>query len=221
MPSRPLPWARLAPWLCVAVGVLGAIGAYLYFVRTAVGQRQDAALAPAGGFGAASQLLAAYDRHVVLAEIGVLGAVVLVAAARHHLWRGLLCAAMPPIVAVEAHALQAVLRRPTFGAAGASAHNSFPSGHVALAAATVVAVILVLPGVVRVPASLLGAALVAVVAVATIAAGWHRFSDGLAGALMAIAAGGAVVLASPGTSRAGDGSEADGPAARVGDELLV
>ena len=61
----------------------------------------------------------------------------------------------------------------------------------------------------------------AVVAVATIAAGWHRFSDGLAAALMAVAAGGAVVLASPEVGRPGDGSAADGPAARVGDELLV
>jgi membrane-associated phospholipid phosphatase len=221
MTSRPLPWARIAPWLCVAIGALGTVGAYFYFVRTAVGQREDAALAPAGGYGAGSRLLATYDRHVVVAEIVVLGAVVLVAAARHHLWRGLLCAVMPLIVAVEAHALQAVLRRPTFGAVGASGHNSFPSGHVALAAATVVAVILVLPGVVRVPASLLGAALVAVVALATIAAGWHRFSDGLAGALMAIAAGGAVVLASPGDRQMGDGIQTDGPAARVGDELLV
>jgi membrane-associated phospholipid phosphatase len=187
---------RLLPWACVAIGLLGTGLTYLIFVDTRSGQAADDRLVPHRGIAASDRLLAAYDRHVVLGEIVVLAAVVVVAAWRGRLRRGLLSAALPLAVAVEVNAAQTVLPRPAF-AADQSTHNSFPSGHVALAAATVIAVMLVLPGALRPIVAALGGLAVSLVAVATIAAGWHRFSDGLAAVLVSVAAGGAVVLASP------------------------
>jgi membrane-associated phospholipid phosphatase len=186
---------RAAASFAVVGGLFGTVAVYAYFVRTAAGQRLDARLAPDHGLYAADRLLAAYDRNVVIAEFLVLSAVFLLAAHRRHLLRGLLSAAMPLAVVGAVNIAKFVLPRPAFGAV-ASSHNSFPSGHVALAAATVIALCLVVPLAVRVFVGAVGAIAVAMVLVATIAAGWHRFSDGLGAVLIAIAAGGLVVLLS-------------------------
>jgi membrane-associated phospholipid phosphatase len=186
--------SRMVGWICVGVGLVGFLATYLVLVGTRTGQALDARLSPGRGAVLSNRILGAYDRHVLVCEVVLLGAVIAVSARRHQIRRGLLSAAMPLVVAVEANALQAVLRRPSF--VGGS-HNSFPSGHVALAAATVLAVLLILPSRARPVVALAGSAAVAVVSVATIAAGWHRFSDGLGAVLLALAAAGAVVIVSP------------------------
>lgn len=179
-------------------GLVGSLAVYAYFVRTAAGQRLDARLVPRHGFAAAGRLLAAYDRHVIVAEIVVLTAVLAIAAQRRLLPRGVVAAVMPVVVVGVVNLAKAGLSRPAFTATG-SVHNSFPSGHVALAAATVIAVCLVLPLGARLVAALVGTIAVALVAVATIAAGWHRFSDGLGAVLIAVAGGALVVLVTRGT----------------------
>jgi membrane-associated phospholipid phosphatase len=73
------------------------------------------------------------------------------------------------------------------------APNSFPSGHTTAAASVVFAVILVLPHAVRQMAALIGAGYVTIIAVATVWAEWHRPSDTVAGLLVALAWGAAVV----------------------------
>jgi membrane-associated phospholipid phosphatase len=192
---------RIAAIATVLSALAGTVLLYVYFVQTAAGQRLDERLVPRHGLYASDRLLAAYDRHVMLAEPLILALVLGVAVWRGQKWRGLLCAAMPLAVVLAVNAAKVVLPRPDRSIG--STNNSFPSGHVALAAATVVAVVLVLPAIIRPVAVLLGALAVAVVAAATITAPWHRFSDAAAAVLLSVAAGGLVVLASPSRESAG------------------
>jgi len=77
---------------------------------------------------------------------------------------------------------------------GFPAPNSFPSGHTAAAASVAFALVLVLPWAIRGMVALIGATYVAVIAVATVWAEWHRPSDTIAGLLIVLAWGSAVVL---------------------------
>ncbi|MET0419906.1 MAG: phosphatase PAP2 family protein, partial [Actinoplanes sp.] len=72
--------------------------------------------------------------------------------------------------------------------------NSFPSGHATAAASVAFALVLVLPLAVRGLVSLIGAAYVAVIAVATVWAEWHRPSDTIAALLVVLAWGGLVLF---------------------------
>jgi membrane-associated phospholipid phosphatase len=62
--------------------------------------------------------------------------------------------------------------------------NSMPSGHSTIAMSVAVALVLVLPGKLRPPAAVAGAAYASVTGVATLLAGWHRPSDAIAGVLV-------------------------------------
>jgi membrane-associated phospholipid phosphatase len=196
-------------------GSAGTVLAYLFFVRTAAGQRLDARLGSDHGMTEATGVLAAYDRYAVAVEVVATLVVLAVAAARHRLRRGGLSAALPLGVVTVANIAQHLLTRPV-EYPGGSAHNSFPSGHVALAAATVIAFVLVVPARFGPLVAAVGSVPVTLVLGATIAAGWHRFSDGLGAVLLAIAAGGLVVLLSPDATHDQPG-RGDQPAA----ELLV
>lgn len=188
--------SRTTATLALVVGLFATVATYALFVRTAGGQRLDADLVSDHGWSAAVRLLAAYDRHVILVEFLVLTAVLVIAARRRRSVRGVLSAALPLAAVGAAAVAKFVLPRPDLIAAGTT-HNSFPSGHVALAAATVLALCLVLPRAARLAVGLAGGVLVAVVTLATITAGWHRFSDGLGAVLIAVAGAGLVVLLSP------------------------
>jgi membrane-associated phospholipid phosphatase len=65
--------------------------------------------------------------------------------------------------------------------------NSFPSGHATAAASIAVALLLVLPPLLRAPTVIISAIIVAVVAVSTLAAGWHRMADAMGGVFVAVA----------------------------------
>jgi membrane-associated phospholipid phosphatase len=81
-----------------------------------------------------------------------------------------------------AQLLKFLIVRPELGVdlERASAGNSFPSGHTAVAGSVAVALVLVLPARVRGFGALLGAAYTAFAGVATMSAGWHRPSDAVA-----------------------------------------
>ena len=72
--------------------------------------------------------------------------------------------------------------------------NALPSGHVTLAASVVIAALIVLPRAAAPLVVLIGAACVALVAVATVVTGWHRPSDIVAALL--VCAGWAALVAS-------------------------
>jgi len=81
-----------------------------------------------------------------------------------------------------------VLDRPNLVGDGAYAYgNSFPSGHVTLAASLALAALLVAPRRLRSLVALAGAAYVGVVGISTLTAGWHRLADALGAILVALA----------------------------------
>jgi membrane-associated phospholipid phosphatase len=87
---------------------------------------------------------------------------------------------------VTTQVLQQVIDRPQLGIdpERAAAGNSLPSGHATIAASVAIALIFVLPARVRGVAAFVGAVSAAVVAVATLSAGWHRPSDAVAALLV-------------------------------------
>jgi hypothetical protein len=88
---------------------------------------------------------------------------------------------------LTAQLLKHFLVRPELGVdpERAGAGNSLPSGHTTIAASVTIALILVLPGRVRVAGALVGAGLTTAAGVATMSAGWHRPSDAVAAVLVA------------------------------------
>jgi membrane-associated phospholipid phosphatase len=79
----------------------------------------------------------------------------------------------------------AILTRPDL--ASDSAANTFPSGHTVAYTSFVVGLLIVIPGVLRAVASVLGAVLVSVVSFQLLAFGWHRASDVIGGLLLVLA----------------------------------
>lgn len=62
--------------------------------------------------------------------------------------------------------------------------NSLPSGHTTAAFSAVAALLVVLPGRLRLPTALFGGGFAAVIALATMFAGWHRAADAMAAFLV-------------------------------------
>ncbi len=84
--------------------------------------------------------------------------------------------------------LEELLLRPNLlGSAAYATGNSFPSGHIALVASLGFAAILVVPRRLRTPVAILASALVAVVGLSTITAGWHRLADVVGAVLISLA----------------------------------
>ncbi|MBA2522050.1 MAG: phosphatase PAP2 family protein [Solirubrobacterales bacterium] len=65
--------------------------------------------------------------------------------------------------------------------------NSYPSGHTTIGIGVGLAMVLVAPARLRIPAAIGGTVLAAAVGIATVAAGWHRPSDAVAAYLVALA----------------------------------
>ncbi|MFC0505406.1 phosphatase PAP2 family protein [Micromonospora costi] len=165
------------------------------FLWTRAGQGIDALLLPraerGGGYEQRTVLLS--PARTVLAVFGsplvlvvLLGAVLLVGVLGRRAAAGATGVALVLGTAAVAGAAKAVLPRAEFPIESSTAHNSFPSGHVSVAAALLLAFMLVLPRWARWWLALPGAAGVSAVAAATMIAGWHRFSDALGGVLLAV-----------------------------------
>ncbi|MEU7611639.1 phosphatase PAP2 family protein [Micromonospora sp. NPDC049204] len=201
-PARPLPHARAAvpPGLrLLAASLCGLLALTLtaaVFVRTYPGQWWDGALLPraerGGGYeqqtvlvGPAKSVLAAFGSPTLLAAL--LGAVLVVGALRRRLAAGVVGVGLVLCAVVVAGVVKSALPRPDLQIESSTTHNSFPSGHVAAATALLLAFMLVLPGWARRWLVVPGAAGVAVIASATMIAGWHRFSDALGGVLLGVA----------------------------------
>lgn len=92
-----------------------------------------------------------------------------------------------------AHLLKSMLVRPRLLPGVDDAGNSFPSGHVSLAAASVLALAIVVPAVLRPAVLLLGWMWIGAVSVATVIAGWHRPSDAVGAIAVALTSYGVVL----------------------------
>ena len=186
--------ARAAPYALAGAGLLAAfVAVYVVAVLTETGQRVEntallgAAIRSEAERGQSADALSP----VSLATFAF--AVVLVTAAgfaRRREGLGLLAGAVMVIAVVAAELLKDVLPRP--------AHidgpiwllrNSFPSGTVAVVAATGVGAMLVSPDRLRWAVLVIGSAALAVAAQSTQIAGWHRLSDAVGSGLLVAAVG--------------------------------
>jgi membrane-associated phospholipid phosphatase len=179
-------------FLAAAFACLLALGlTCVVFVRTAGGQSFDAALLPMSERGASYEQDTALlePAKAVLAFFGdelVLGVLLLAAVLlSRRLWTSVAAVGVVLGSVVAARVLKEVVVRPDLGVPGSSAHNSFPSGHVAVATALLLAFALVLPPAARRWFLVPGVVAVVVVAASTMITGWHRLSDLVGGALVA------------------------------------
>jgi membrane-associated phospholipid phosphatase len=187
------PWHVVAPFFTGLLAAAGVAAIYRVFVRTTTGQVVDTAA-----------LRGADVRHPQIVEVlnktlnGTTGAsliLVCIAVAAIGLMRKRLDLAVGAAFLViaangSAQLLKTHLSRPELD--HYPMPNSFPSGHTTAAASVAFALIQVLPHAIRGLVTLIGASYVAIIAVATVWAAWHRPSDTVAGLLVVIAWGGLV-----------------------------
>ncbi|WP_444947364.1 phosphatase PAP2 family protein [Micromonospora ureilytica] len=224
-PARPLPHARAAVPLglrLLAAALCGLFALTLtaaVFVRTYPGQWLDGVLLPraerGGGYeqqtvlvGPAKTVLATFGSPTLIAAL--LGVVLLAGVLRRRLVAGVVGVGMVVCAVLVAGAVKSQLPRPDLGIESSTTHNSFPSGHVAAATALLLAFMLVLPAWARRWLAVPGAAGVAVIASATMIAGWHRFSDVLGGVLLGVTVfclAAAALAAWPGDRAAAGGAD--------------
>ena len=197
--SRPPARSRryvLAPLL---VGLLAAaclLAVYLVFVRSALGQAIDTA-AMRGADVHHPRVVAVLERTLDGTTLASLILVCVAAAAigvvRRRVDLAIGAAAIVLGANLSAQLLKDHLDRPDLD--NFPAPNSFPSGHTTAATSVAFALVFALPHAVRGVVALAGSAYVAVIAVATVWAEWHRPSDTVAGLLLALAYGGVIAAA--------------------------
>ncbi|MBA2348301.1 MAG: phosphatase PAP2 family protein [Solirubrobacterales bacterium] len=126
-------------------------------------------------------------RHISIASIAIaIGCLLLIGMLRRRWWLGFIASGVVGCSVVAAEVLKELLPRPSLHESiEGTAHNSFPSGHTAIAVSIVLAAILVSPNRLRSFVALFGALWAGAIAAATVAVGWHRPSDTLGGALLA------------------------------------
>lgn len=183
-------WHVAAPFFIAVLAAAAVAAIYLVFVRTSIGQVVDT-MAMRGADVHHLKVVEVLDRALNGTTLVSL-VLVCVAAATIGVLRQRVDLAVGAAVMViaangSAQLLKDRLGRPNLD--GFPAPNSFPSGHTAAAASVAFALILVLPYAVRGLVALIGAGYVAIIAVATVWAEWHRLSDTVAGLLMVLAWG--------------------------------
>lgn len=181
--------ARLAGLSLASFLAVAAL--YLVSARTARGQQVENALLDtrrkARGASAAADLLATVSVWSLVAAIGLVGVIAL-ARGRPRLALGAGAIIGASSVTTEVLKKQ-VLTRPRLdpGAAPWQLDNIFPSGHTTIGMATAVGLVLVVPYRLRGPAAVAGGAYATGIAVATLAAGWHRTGDALGAIFLVVA----------------------------------
>jgi membrane-associated phospholipid phosphatase len=178
-------WAHMVAIVCAVL--LPAV--YLLAVWTATGQRlEDGVLAAAArAAGRAEPASWALDSaESVLAGIAVV-AVVLLGLVRRRLFLGVLSAGVVGASILTTELLKRMALRPVLLESGERRDDqSFPSGHTVVATSVMCALVLVTPHLLRGLVALLASVWATSVAVATIAAGWHRPSDTIGSDLIAV-----------------------------------
>jgi membrane-associated phospholipid phosphatase len=192
--STPRPpgrtWHTLSPLLAAVLAAAGAWAVYRLFVGTPLGQSVDTEALRGGDFHH-PQVSEVLTRTLDATRLAVLALVCVLAAVFGVLRRRLDLAVASAFLVVAANVitqqLKANLDRPLLDAFPAP--NSWPSGHATAAAAAAFVLVLVFPRALRGTVGLVGAGYVAIVAVATVWAEWHRPSDVIAALLIVLACG--------------------------------
>ncbi len=206
------------PWAAASLALVSAVGfvaSYLLLVSARSGRDRDIGLerrAQTVGLPTQRTVERLVDvlapRHVaVLVTLVVIGLVL-----QRHWYRALAVVLGAGGTAVSVSYLKAHLVRP-LDVGEKYSGNSFPSGHVAVAAVLAGALVLATGGAWRVVMSLVAVALVVGMGYATVVLRWHRPSDGVGGAFLACFFFAAAVVAADVVSRLTTRAHV-GPAAR-------
>jgi membrane-associated phospholipid phosphatase len=191
-PSRGL-WHVCAPAVLAVFAAAGVAAIYQVFVRSGLGQSVDTS-ALRGADVDHPRVVEVLSRTLDGTSLASLVLVCLAAAGIGLVRRRIDLAVGAAVLVLGANLttqlLKTRLARPDLD--GFPAPNSFPSGHTSAAAAVAFALVLVFPAAIRGMVALAGAAYVAVIAVATVWAEWHRPSDAVAALLIVLAWGGLV-----------------------------
>jgi membrane-associated phospholipid phosphatase len=189
-------WHVVAPFLAALLAAAGVVAVYGFFVRTSLGQAVDTS-AMRGADVHHPRVVEVLSRTLNGTTLVSLVLVCLVAAAIGVLRKRVDLAVGAALLVLAANGsaqlLKTRLPRPQLD--GFPAPNSFPSGHTTAAASVAFALVLVLPYAVRGMVVLIGAGYVAIIAVATVWAEWHRPSDTVAALLLVLAWGGIISAA--------------------------
>jgi membrane-associated phospholipid phosphatase len=192
-PSRAL-WRVCAPALAAALAAAGVAVTYHLFVRTSLGQAVDTAAlrgADVDHARAVEIMSRTLNGTTLVSLVLVCLAVAAIGLIRRRIDLAVGAATLVIGANVTTRLLKIRLDRPELD--GFPAPNSFPSGHTTAAASVAFALVLVLPHAIRGVVSMIGAAYVMVIAVATVWAEWHRPSDTMAAMFVALAWGAFVV----------------------------
>ncbi|WP_328476994.1 phosphatase PAP2 family protein [Actinoplanes sp. NBC_00393] len=183
-------WHTVTPLFVAIAAAVGAYAVHRVFVGTALGQLVDTA-SMRGGDVDHPRVTEVLTRTLNATQLAGLALVCLLAAAFGALRRRLDLSIAAAVLVIGANVtvqlLKAGLSRPNLD--DFPAPNSFPSGHTAAAASVAFVLVLVFPRALRGTVGLIGAAYVAIVAVATVWAEWHRPSDAVAALLIVLAWG--------------------------------
>lgn len=186
----------LLPLLIGLLAAAGVIAIYVVFVRGSLGQAMDTA-SMRGADVHHPRVVAVLERTLndttLVSLILVCVAAAAIGVIRRRLDLAIGAAAIVLGANLTAQLLKDHLDRPNLD--NFPAPNSFPSGHTTAAASVAFALVFALPHAVRGVVALAGSAYVAVIAVATVWAEWHRPSDTVAGLLLVLAYGGLVTAA--------------------------
>ena len=126
-------------------------------------------------------------RLITRPSLALLGGVVMLVAFWRGRWRLALAAGAVIAGAVlTSDFLKALLGRPDVGSSDPIAFNSWPSGHVTIAASLSLALVMVLPRSVRVYTVVAGCVFTATFGVAVVLSGWHRPVDAIGGYLVGL-----------------------------------
>ena len=190
-PRRRGPGAPVAAVLAVVLGAAAVVAAYVLAVLDPAGRAlDDAVLRVATDLGLRGEGL------TVLELVGVptvaLAVVVLagIALARGRAGRAVSVVAVVLGAQLVTQLLKTGLVRPD-----SAEENSLPSGHVTLVASLGLALVLVVPRLLRPLATLAAVTVTGVAGVATMVAGWHRPSDVVAAVGVVVATAGVVSIA--------------------------
>ena len=190
-PRRRGPRAPIGAVLAVVLGAAAVVGAYVLAVLDPAGRAlDDAVLGVATDLGLRGEGLTVLELvgapSVALAVIVIAG----IAIARGRGGRAVSVVALVLGAQLVTQVLKAGLVRPDSAEA-----NSLPSGHVTLVTSLGLALVLIVPRLLRPLAALAAVAVTGVVGVATMVAGWHRPSDVVAAVGVVAATAGALSLA--------------------------
>lgn len=194
-PARRGALHLFTPVLAAVVAAAGVATIYRVFVLSALGQEIDTAAlrnSEVGHERAVEIMQRALNGTSLASLVLVCVAIALIGIIRRR--ADLAVAAAVMVVGANATSRLLKLRLPRPELDGYPMPNSFPSGHTTAAASVAFALVLVLPLAIRGLVSLIGAAYVAVIAVATVWAEWHRPSDTIAALLVVLAWGGLVTF---------------------------